>query len=354
MKPLSLIIIGIILFPFISKAQLNDTTLNRKLTINGNCLCKITLDSLQHTYKDLKEVVVEEMDLAKGCFGQDSRFVAGKGYASSQQPGIIFQKDSKSDYISKIRLTKEFKGNLPDGRYIDLSRLLLKDLFTFYPILKDKWGSRDCSDYWNFSNDTISFYVKINKNKQPQFPIDKDYYANKQVEAVDLVMSCDSFQDKDTALLEVSKDPIFFIDSVRIERAELQNYDPNDIASVTVYKNSDATKRMESATNGLIYIETKKFATLRYWKYFKSKSKEYAKIVPSPGNDSNIQYILNKRILKDNFAGDLAMIDDNVFEGIQIISQQQLIRDYHITNKKYGVLINSKIPINLYNGKDKF
>ncbi|MDB5111804.1 MAG: hypothetical protein JWR67_2918 [Mucilaginibacter sp.] len=356
MRPTPFIIICLIITPLLVKAQLSDTALIKKLSVNGFCLCKATLESLKQSYTDVREVDVEEMDLAKGCYGQDSRFIAGRGYASDQRLGIVFQKDLQSDYISKIRLTKQFKGNLPNGTYIDLSKLLLKDLFKLYPALKDKWGSRGCSDYWNFSNDTLSFFVKIDKTKQPQFPVDEAYYADKPIEAVDLVASCYSFKDdKAVVVLEDNNtDPVFFIDSIRVNKRVLQNYDPNEIASVTVYKNADAIKKMESATNGLIYIETKKFAKLKYWKFFKSKSEEYAKIVTSPENDSSIQCILNKRILKDNFEGDLAAIDDKIFKGIQIISKQQLALDYNIIDKEFGVLINSDIPPNLHNGKNKF
>ena len=111
---------------------------------------------------------------------------------------------------------------------------------------------------------------------------------------------------------------------------------------------------MESATNGLIYIETKKFDKERYQKYFKSKSAKYAEIVSASESDTNVQYILNKKVLTDNFEGDLAAIDNKIFKGIQIINKQQLINEYQITNKEYGVLISSDAPPNLHNGKNKF
>jgi len=343
MRPILFIVISIILSPLITKAQLTDTSTIRKLSVNGFCLCKTTLGDLKQSYNDIKEVPVEEMDLAKGCFGQDSRYIAGIGYATDHQPGIIFQKAPESDYISKIRLTKSFKGHLPDGKYIDLNKLLLRDLFALYPSLKEKWGSRDCSDYWNFSNDTISFYVKVDKSKQPQFPINETYYLNKPVVGADLMASCYSFSENKTnaALEDDSNDPVFFIDSIRVNKNILKNYNPDEIALVTVYKGLDAIKRVKSATNGLIYIETKDFARERYWKYFKTKSNEYAKIALSPKKDTNIQYILNKKVLKDNFEGDLASINDTAFRGIQIIDKKTLEKDYGIFNMDYGVIIQT-------------
>ncbi len=180
------------------------------------------------------------MDLSKNCLGQDSRFIAGKGYYSDNQPGIIFQKDQDSDYISKIRLTKLFKGNLPDGNFIDLSKFLLKNLFELYPQFKDKWQSRDCSDYWRFSNDTISFYVKIDKTKKPQFPIDESYYMDKPVEAIDLIASCIAVHEYDEGYqtMELHPSPVVFIDSVRITRSDLSKMNPNDIASVSIIKDT--------------------------------------------------------------------------------------------------------------------
>jgi hypothetical protein len=356
MRPIPFIILCVVLTPLLVKAQLTDSTIIKKLSINGFCLCKTTIDSLKRSYTDIKEVEIEEMDLAKGCFGQDSRFIAGMGYASDHLPGIIFQKDSESGYISKIRLTNQFRGKLPDGNYIDLKKLLVKDLFRLYPSLKEKWGSRDCSGYWSFANDNLLFFVKIDKTKRPQFPVDEAYYADKPVEAVDLIASCDDYNgDKASAVVEEDNaGPVFFVDSIRIDKQDLKNYDPHDIASVTVYKNADATAKIESATNGLIYIETKKFAKRRYWKYFKSKSADYGRLVLSPETDQNVQYILNNRILKENFEGDLASIDDKIFKSIQIIDKQQLIAIYHIKDKEIGVIITSDIPSNLHNGKSKF
>jgi hypothetical protein len=320
-----------------------DTSLARKLTISGFSLCQATLPELQKLSNDFKPVEVEEMDLGKKCMGQDGRFENGKGYFSEKFPGMIFQKDQSTEQISKIRLTKQFKGNLPDGTPIDLQHLTLKDVFTMYPKLKNTWGSRGCSDYWHFSNDTLSFYVKIDPGKQPQFPIDEEYYYDKPIEAIDLVISCYSFFKSSEPYQQLLNDPVFFIDSVNVTRIELQNYKPDEIAVVSVYKDTSALKLVgEQGKYGAIYIETKKFARNKYWTFFKSRSAEYLQFIPTPGHDSLAAYILNGKVLKANYEGDLSGIDDNTFIDLVIIDKQKLKKDYNISGKAFGVVIRTK------------
>lgn len=313
----------------------------KTISINGFSLCQASIAELRQLDPNLKEVKVEEMDHPVECFGEDSRFENGKGYYSSKYPGIIFQKEQTSDIISKIRLTKEFKGNLPDGTYIDMQNLLAKDVLDKYPKF-DTWGSRDCSDYWSLSNDTLFFYVKI--DKKPRYPIDEKYYLNKPIEAIDLVVSCyKPAEGSESNFTLTPADPVFFLDSVRVTKNDLMKYEPNQIASVTVYKDKSAWDKFGSeAVNGLIYIETKDFAKKRYWSFLSSKSTEYKILVPEPSKDSNVVYILNNKVLKENFEGDLANIDNENFIDVKIINSEMLKSDFDIIDKKGGVVITSK------------
>jgi len=332
-----------LLFQLNGNAQVTDTNLIKKLSINGVCLCNATLTDVSKTGDPLKKVDVEEMDLGKSCIGQDSRFVAGVGYSSLKYPGMIFQQDQSSNQISKIRLNKQFKGKLPDGKFVDMGKLLLKDLLKMYPKLKDTWGSRGCSDYWNFSNDTLSFYVKIDKNKKPQFPVDEKYYADKPVEAADLIVSCYSFgtgKSDNLILADDPNSPVYFLDSIRVNEGVLKNYKPEEFASVTVYKDANAIRIAGPAgKNGVVYFETKVFARSIFWNYFKSKSTEYGKLVATSKNEDFVQYILNGRVLTDNYEADLAAINDSTFKSLTIIDNNQLAKDYSVTNKRYGIVI---------------
>src|SRR5207237_3341383 len=113
--------------------------------------------------------------------------------------------------------------------FIELKNLKLKVVFALYPNLTDKWGSRGCSNYWHFSNDTLLFYVKIDATKKPQFPIDEPYYYDKPVEAIDLMISCYSiFERASKRYKQLFEDPVYFLDSVNVTRIELQDVQPTE------------------------------------------------------------------------------------------------------------------------------
>jgi hypothetical protein len=321
-----------------------DSSLLRKISIPPFTLCRTTVSDLRQLSDDLREVEVEEMDLGKKCMGEDARFVNGKGWRSEKFPGIIFQKDQGSDRIAKMRLTRDYKGPLPNGVSVDVGRLLLKDVWEMYPTLKDKWGSRDCTDYWGFGNDTIIFFVRIDKKKIPQFPVDYAYYADKPVEGIDLAFSCYSMERSFDEKQPVSaSSPVFFMDSVRISQEELKQYAPTEIAMVSVYKDSHAIAVAgPAAANGAVFIFTKKYARIKYWNFFASRNEEYQKAVPSPGNESSVVYIMNGKLLKDNFEGDLLAVDEASFISLSVITEKELIRDYHVDGRAYGIVIRTK------------
>lgn len=329
------------------KAQDNqatiDSALAAKITVAGFCLCHTTVADLKKMDANLAEVTVEEMDLGKKCIGQDSRYINGKGYSSEMYPGMIFQKSQDDDYISKIRLTKDFKGNLPDATPVQMDNLLLKDIIKRYPELDGKWGSRDCSDFWNFSNDTISFYVKIDPTKQPQFPIDEAYYLNKPIAGIDIMISCYSIYHRSKSnILFPPNEPLYFVDSIRVNSGVLKNFQPTEIAYVSVYKDSNAIRIAgNDAVNGAIYIITKSFARQHYWGYFQSKSADYRNEVPDLKTEADVIYILNDKILEKDYEGTLFTINNDNFIELTVVGSKFLKKTYNILGKSIGVVIKT-------------
>ena len=213
-------------------------------------LCELTLSELKKQDGNLKEVELIEMDLCSDGFVQDSRFENRKGYISKLYNGIIFQKDRDTELISKIRLTKEFKGKLPDGNYIDLSNLTAEKILVKYPKM-NTWSSRGCSDYWSLTDKLLYFYVAIDKTKESRYPIDKKFYLTKPIEGIDIVSNCYEFAQKN------KKEPLIILNGKEVTKAEIEKYKPEDIESVTVLNETAIEKYGEKGENGVIIIKTK-------------------------------------------------------------------------------------------------
>ncbi len=321
-----------------------DPALAKKITVAGFCLCRTTVAELKALDSNLQEINVEEMDMCNDGFTQDGRFINGKGYYSKKYPGIIFQKDNDNDLISKIRLTKDFVGNLPDGTPINMKTLLAKDVINIYPAYDKSWRSRGCSNYWNLNNDTLSFFVRIDSTKKPRYPLDEAYYLEKPIEGIDIVISCYSiFNKTDHFSLFADDEPAFFLDSIRVNKGVVEGYQPSDIAFVNVYKNSDSLKIEEpNAKNDIVYIITKSFARNHYWNYFKSRSPDYEKLVPDLATEEKVAYILNDKVLKSGIEADLFDVNDSNFIQLTIINKDKLKEDYKVHGKLLGVIIKTK------------
>ena len=150
-------------------------------------------------------------------------------------------------------------------------------------------------------------------------------------------------------------EPVYFIDSIQVDKTQLMRYDPTDIAAVGAYKDSTATKLIgEAGKYGIFYIETKPFARRRYQRYFTSKSPAYAALVQADTAEVAIQYILNGRPLLEKFEGTLAVIDDTVFQTLTVLDEATLRSKYKIDGKAHGIAIESRTPQDLYKGKKKF
>lgn len=244
------IIILILLFSLKSISQKKDA-----IRLSEIKLCELTLDNLKKNDVDLKQINLEEMDLCSDGFVEDGRFENRIGYTSKLYPGVIFQKYRKDlNSIAKIHLTKDFKGYLPDGRYIDLKSIKAEEIISKYNSL-DIWTSRGCSDYLGINrNKEIYFYVKLNKKKEPIYPIDDKYYSEQQIEGIDIVSDCYSIQQNTS-----TNQPLYVVEGKEVPEEIIAAIKPDDVESINVLKHISATKKYgEKGKNGVIEIYLKK------------------------------------------------------------------------------------------------
>ena len=154
---------------------------------------------------------------------------------------------------------------------------------------------------------------------------------------------------------KIGANPLIIIDSVKISHDDFLKVAPQTIASVTILTDTDATKAYgEGAIDGAIICETRIYAKERYVKFFRKISPQYDSLYTITNSDSTFQYIINKKVKTDNYEGDLAAINEDLFISLEILTADDLKNKYGITGKTYGILINSRKPANLYHKNRKF
>ena len=147
-------------------------------------------------------------------------------------------------------------------------------------------------------------------------------------------------QNAGKVIKKLGDEPLFYVDSEQVTKSSLKNIQPEDIATVTIYKDSNAIRIAgPDGKDGLVYIETKAFARKKYQHFLSTRSGEYARLISGGESDTAIQYILNKKVLKDNFEGDLSNIDDATLKSINLIDPETLQKSYGVTGKHAGVVI---------------
>jgi len=141
---------------------------------------------------------------------------------------------------------------------------------------------------------------------------------------------------------QLGKEPMYFIDSVRVDKNGLANIDANDVAMVTVLKQKSAVAHFgDAGKDGVVLIETKAFVRKRYTKYLASRSVEYSKLIAN--GDTDIKYVINGEVQKKDFVDALDNIADSTFINIKVIDKVSLAKDYNVTDKPYGAVITMKM-----------
>lgn len=231
---------------------------NNNVDLSKIKFCELTIEDLKAQDTDLKQVNLEEMDLCTDGFVQDGRFENRIGYVSKLYPGVIFQKyDSQNSIIAKIHLTREFKGYLPDGNYIDVKTLKASDILKKYDSL-DSWTSRGCSDYWGIKkDDKLNFYVKIDKNKNPRYPVDQKYYSEQLIQGIDVISDCYSYFEQKSQNEKLK--PLYIVDEKEVSEEFIRGLKPESVETITVLKDKSAAEKYgEKGKNGVIEIKLKK------------------------------------------------------------------------------------------------
>lgn len=89
---------------------------------------------------------------------------------------LIFCTYDYSELLSSIFLKDNFSGTLRELPIADFSKITVRDITAYFKDLD--WSITGVSDYWIYGNDTVNFYIKVDKSI-PRFPLDEKFYEDK-------------------------------------------------------------------------------------------------------------------------------------------------------------------------------
>ncbi|MGZ5247627.1 MAG: hypothetical protein ACXWV5_11345 [Flavitalea sp.] len=138
------------------------------------------------------------------------------------------------------------------------------------------------------------------------------------------------------------ENPVFILDSIRVNDLHLKDVNAENIAGLNVYKREEAIKLIgEDGRNGVIFIETKAFKKKKFWSMLSTINPEYKMLVPSPDADEGIRYIYPGKTIIERANSKIFSLKPEEIKEVQIIGFAEMKKKYGIEGKK-GVLIIKK------------
>ena len=136
-----------------------------------------------------------------------------------------------------------------------MKSLKASDILNKYDSL-NTWTSRGCSDYYGIINLKKSYYyVKINKAKIPQYPVDIEYYSEQLIDAIDIVADCSSYYQNN----RIPNKALIILEGKEVSEYAIKDLQPEDVESVNLLKDKNAIiKYGEKGMFGVIEIFLKK------------------------------------------------------------------------------------------------
>jgi len=214
--------------------------------------CPLSLEDLKKIDPDIKLVAIEQKDFCVDISTEDGSSEIKFGYKSKLFPGVRFyEPKNDQNLIEKIHLTNEFKGYLPDGKFVEIKTLSVSNVIKMYTSQIISTPNK-CNDYYEMIKDEGGdIILKINKRNKPVEPGKLAIYEQQVTQSIDIFFEC--YFD----FINKENKPLYIVDGKEIKENEFLTINPDKIKSVNVLKDKNAeAKYGKKAKNGVIEIKT--------------------------------------------------------------------------------------------------
>lgn len=177
-----------------------------KFKVDNITTCFTTLTDLKQFGVDLQEIEKNELDSFFIAYSHHS-----DNFYNNQDKGLIIGTYEYTELINTFWLTDKFKGTLTD-KFIDVQNYTVDQMTRDFPEPRFRWSTTGVSPYWIYTNDTINFFITLDKTI-PRFPLDEKHYANHKMKGIQLELSCwkiygPTYAKGDTVLIKPLYSPL--------------------------------------------------------------------------------------------------------------------------------------------------
>lgn len=177
-----------------------------KFKVDDITTCYTTLTDLKGVNIDLKKTDKDELDSLFITYSHHS-----DNYFISQDKGLLIGTYDYTELVNTFWLTNKFNGTLAD-KFIDVQNYTVSQMMKDFPEPRFRWSTTGVSPYWIYTNDTINFFITLDK-AIPRFPLDEKHYANHKMKGIQLELSCwkiygPTYAEGDTVLIKPLYSPL--------------------------------------------------------------------------------------------------------------------------------------------------
>ena len=154
-----------------------------KFKVDNITTCYTTLTDLKRQNIDFKETKKNDLDSLFLNYSHHS-----DNYFVNKDKGLLIGTYDYTELVNTFWLTDKFNGTLAN-KHIDAQNYTVSQMTTDFPEPRFRWSTTGVSPYWIYTNDTINFFITLDK-AIPRFPLDEKHYANNKMAGIQLELSC--------------------------------------------------------------------------------------------------------------------------------------------------------------------
>lgn len=138
---------------------------------------------------------------------------------------------------------------------------------------------------------------------------------------------------------------IFLLDSVLVTRDSVEYLIKKDeVSEFSILRSTDPILQQLGikTQDDAVFIISKSANRKKYQNYLGAKSTKFRKLTMEDNLNTNVQFIINNQVVKQDVEKALSQINDENFVFLKVFNKDKLKKEFQVEDKDFGVSIRTK------------